>query len=1791
MFKRKSKLLKRIGAGIVAGLCAFTAMTADIPHITTVSAAEQVLPKADTVIAEAATLLGGNYKYGCKGYYNMYSAGYTPVAYSVDYTRSQGVDCTGLIYYTLTNLGYSTSGFSWNHPVPVDTEHWLYYNNPTITYGGVTQPIEIEKSRVKSSEHPYWEKTDGTTIDRGSIVIGDPSSGTDHAWIYIGEFDNKQAVKDYLAGIGVNKAYINDRTVRDGGDGGNHWRIEANGDYGVIVDNDTSGKVMGTLSISTFRVTNPNATFFIQKTDIDTGRIVGISKVDGSYAIYGVYTDSACTNKVNEINIGANGIGKLELPLGTYYVKELVAPTGYEISDKVYPLVPDNMVYVDEVQEHGAIRINKQAEDGVRQRKFMVSYVKDGVIYRDEISTNTIGLALVDNLSLYNKDGTSIKYTIAEIDVPKHIERPIAQSVILSEADKDKDYTVDLVFRNEYLRGSIVLHKTHADGNQGDRQFTVTGDGQTWEITTHGDEPATLEGLRIYDDNDNLITYTIHEENCPPQYVQPEDQNVELLVDKATDVYFINATTSGGLIVQKTHEDGNQGDRTFDITGSDGSTRTVTTHGDAPTLVTDLDVYDADGDPISYTIHETNTPDEYVQPADQSVTLDPDKIKTVKFDNVLKRGTITVEKVDADTKTPIKGAKFDVTCDETIDLVYGRVRVPAGMTICTLETDENGKATTPKILPIGHTYTLTEVYVPDGYVAHEDVKVELLMNGNILDYEAYVQEKPTDIYVSKTDFTTGELLEGAELSIVDSNGSTVASWTSKKGEQHRLRAELIAGADYTLVETKAPAGYKIADPVKFTVSTDGTVDKVEMKDERALRDVTVEKIDAETKTIIAGAVMQIIDADGNVVHEWTSENTKHNVSNLIIGATYTLHEVAPPAGYAYAPDFDFTVPEVGEVAQYTMEDKPTDVKVHKIDERGKEVSGATLQIINGDGKVVDEWVTTEKDHEIKGVLSAGISYTLREKDVPKGYTMSADVQFTVSLDGSLDEVTMNEKSTKIQFSKKSLTGADEVVGAHLWVEDETGKIIDEWVSEEKPHIIEALLIAGKKYILHEEVAPKGYIVADDMEFTVNEDGELQIVTMYDDYTEIHISKLNKDTGLPLAGAVLQIVDGEEVIEEWTSTEKAHVIKAKLEAGKSYVLHEVSAPDGFVLADDVEFTVSDDGSIDEITMDDAPTMVYISKKSITGSDELEGAKLKITDSDGNTIDEWTSGKTSHVIVGKLITGKEYTLTEIIAPDGYTIANSITFTVNEDGTPQTITMHDEEQSGSIEIHKSTEGMTDIEGIRFVLRGTSDHGTDVEREAVTDEKGIAVFEKIPVGTYEVVEDAETVPAAYLVADAQNVSVMYAETTVAEFFNDTKKGSVEVHKITEGQLNVSGIKFILSGISDNGTEVSIEAVTNDDGIALFDGIPVGTYTITEDEKTTPAAYLVADKQEVTVMSAETTIREIFNEEKCGSVEVHKTTKNNGNIANITFVLQGVSDSGRNISISAVTDENGVAVFENIPVGTYEIFEDKDTVPSAYLVADKQEVTVLYAETTTATVFNGEKTGSIEVYKTTEGQLNIEGIIFILEGVSDSGTEVKVEAKTDKDGKAVFSGIPVGTYTITEDEKNVPAAYMVADKTEVTVLYAETVTKKIHNDERTGSISVQKKTEGMKDISGIKFILEGVSDSGRTVKLEAVTDKDGMATFSNIPIGTYTITEDGSTVPAGYLVADAQKVTVYDAKTTNVTVTNKKISLTSSSTPTTTTTTTTTSNPGTGAGVGGTLAVAALAFAMAIVSKKRKNS
>lgn len=181
------KNIKKLGAGLMASLCAFSMLS---PSMNTVILAKAAIttenlafPTSDEIIAQAATLLGSPYGWGFKGYTGVYyQDSYSPLSF--DYVRNQGVDCSGLLYYTLTHLGYSTNGFSWNNPVPVDTPHWLSINdNCTITYNGVTSKIDVEKANIPYTERPYWECSDGSTIAPGSMVIADNLAGEDHSWI------------------------------------------------------------------------------------------------------------------------------------------------------------------------------------------------------------------------------------------------------------------------------------------------------------------------------------------------------------------------------------------------------------------------------------------------------------------------------------------------------------------------------------------------------------------------------------------------------------------------------------------------------------------------------------------------------------------------------------------------------------------------------------------------------------------------------------------------------------------------------------------------------------------------------------------------------------------------------------------------------------------------------------------------------------------------------------------------------------------------------------------------------------------------------------------------------------------------------------------------------------------------------------------------------------------------------------------------------------------------------------------------------------------------------------------------------------------------------------------------------------------------------------------------------------------------------------------------------------------------------------------------------------------------
>jgi len=609
---------------------------------------------------------------------------------------------------------------------------------------------------------------------------------------------------------------------------------------------------------------------------------------------------------------------------------------------------------------------------------------------------------------------------------------------------------------------------------------------------------------------------------------------------------------------------------------------------------------------------------------------------------------------------------------------------------------------------------------------------------------------------------------------------------------------------------------------------------------------------------------------------------------------------------------------------------------------------------------------------------------------------------------------------------------------------------------------------------------------------------------------------------------------------------------------SYYWKETTTANGYALKTKTDVTVEADKTSKTVvdnqrtSVDKGELVIY--KTDESGKKYLSGAKFEITAAEdivvsggitirkkGDIIDTVTTDENGKAVITKdIYQGYSYTVTEIEAPKGYSLNSepqTVKIATDTADFGSEVSVKNTPWTAPFIITKKNLGGELLPNCEFEILDENERQITT---GITDENGIATF-SLGYGKYFYHEIAA--PDEYIIDDTLYPFEISEEgvTVYAEMTNYLKEGSIKVTKTTTGNLNVKDIGFIVKGISDTNSDIERELFTDENGEALFENLPIGKYTVTEDGSTVPAAYLTADEQEVTVEYNETAEVAFENIEKTGSIVVHKTTEGQRNIEGIRFILAGVSDTGREIRIEAVTDKDGIAKFENVPIGTYTITEDGSTVPYGYLVADEKEVKVEYAQTIDATILNNEQTGSIKVHKKTADMTNVEGIRFILSGVSDTGREIRIEAVTDKDGLAKFEGVPVGTYTITEDGSTVPYGYLVAAEKEVTVTYAETVDTDILNAEQTGTIQVHKKTADMTNVEGIRFILSGVSDTGREINIPAITDKDGLARFENVPIGTYTITEDGSTVPYGYLVADSKQVTVAYAQTVDTDMVNEK--------------------------------------------------
>ena len=1138
----------------------------------------------------------------------------------------------------------------------------------------MTSKVDVEKQNIKTTDRPYWECSDGSTITPGSVVVAQNPYGEDHAWIYMGEFDSKNDVVSYLKSIGVSESLINSKTVGDGkGAGGRHWRIESNGSEGVVINNKTDGKTATAMNMSAFRITKTDVTFEIDKYNTN-GDLVGKSSVDNSTAVYGIYSDKSCKNKVAEIKIGSNGKGSVKLPNKTYYAKEIKAPTGYALDKTVYK-IKAGVNKVKEDFQTGKIKINKSAEDGIISgRKFKITYSYNGKSLSETAKTNAKGIATFDDLKVYDMStGKAITYTVSEINVDTRYEAPKAKNVKLT--DGDVDLTINVKFNNELKTGSIKINKQSEDNHNGGREFTVTGNGKTYSIKTGSDGVAILSDIPVYDSNNQKIVYTISEKNVPIKYVVPASQTVTLTADETTSVTFENVLKKFTLEVTKKDSENGSAQGNASLVGAVYGVFKDSVLKDEYT--TDENGYFKSKEYVcgNYTVQEISPSegyllDETVYPVGaeaENYSIEHNPISMTVTEDVIK-GNIAIIKHSDDGSTQIEtpevGAEFEVYLKSS-----GSYEAAKDSEKDYLVCDENGYAATKKL-----PYGIYVVHQTKGWESTEYMEdFEVVISENEKEYFYLLNDavKKSFVKIVKKDAETGNVIpvSGIGFKVWDCANSEYISqkiyypsemildtfYTDESGSL-MLPQELAYG-DYELHEVQSAEGYVLdKNPVPFTI--DGSVETVVVEKTNTAQKgrISVQKTgdifttvatassaytDENCETIVnpttytpvfasgnlSGAVFQIIAVEdivtldgtiranaGDVVAEITTDENGYAETDLLYLGKYEVREITAPDGYALNAESQFV----------------------ELTYAGQEIA-------------VRDTVNTSFVNDYQGV------------EISLSKVMEKDELFNI---GNSDEY------TRVRFG---LFAAENITAADGSVIPADGLISEISLAENMSAKFDTALPFGKYYV--QEIATDEHYVLNGKKYLVNfEYMGQEVTTVTVDCGEFkNALKRGKISGkkvdeneksLENALFGLFYTDCTEFTEENAIMTAKSDKQGKFEFTEipygEYIVCEIEALTGYILSDEsYPVTISEDGEIIEIIAVNKPITVEISKQDVYGN-ELAGAEMQLENSDGEVVDKWTSDGTNHVVTELPAGG--YTLKEIAAPDGYVIATDIRFTVD-------------------------------------------------------------------------------------------------------------------------------------------------------------------------------------------------------------------------------------------------------------------------------------------------------------------------------------------------------------------------------------------------------------------------------------------------------------------------------------------------------------------------------------------------
>ena len=1069
-----------------------------------------------------------------------------------------------------------------------------------------------------------------------------------------------------------------------------------------------------------------------------------------------------------------------------------------------------------------------------------------------------------------------------------------------------------------------------------------------------------------------------------------------------------------------------------------------------------------------------------------------------------------------DANSPLPGAVFHILRD--------------GQLIGTEVTDASGRITVPNVTE--GMYAFVEVSAPAPYAkltapvcAHVD---QATVNGGGTVTVTAKDQKLPNLTIQKLDKQTKQPIPGTVFEIKGIHYGYHQDVTT--GPDGKAVLTAIPVDSYEVKETSVPDPYVVGGETIQTIYLGPGDDQNLVFENLKMPRLTVTKIDAEDSKPIPGTVFTVEGIDSDFSADWTT-GEDGTVTDRVAPGSYRITEKSVPAPY-YLPsknaDREQTVSlNAGDEVNVTFKNrKMPQLTIYKEDSvAGAPVEGAKFHITyTSSGESAEAPATVDygniltdakgeiRLHEQGKRLYPG-AYTVTEVEPAPGFQMKEPSTQKIILHGS-ESKTLTFQNTPLNaivvekydsVTHEALPGCTFQLRFLGGTSGTGGTTIGQKVTGKNDTAIWTGLTAGT-YIVEEVDPADGYSIINASEtIYLADSGEQSVVTVRFDNAPDGILLIRKvcsvNPSVTLANAEFKITyaDGTLIGDSngiFRTDEHGEIHVPGLKPGKSVIVTETRAPDGYLIDTQSQTVQIKEGRTVSLTFKNQPKgKLIIQKRDSATGQPLPGAEFRVTTAAGcevgldgvigtATLTQngiFTTDGQGEITITNLAPGA-YVINEIKAPTGYVMDRASTnVVIGKNGDTQTVIVKNS-KAGTLVIDKrdSLTGKP-LQGVTFLVTDSS--GAVVGRsngEFITDENGRIVIHDLIPGTTVTAREVKTVEGFVLDSSPKSILIKAGEVQTLRFYNVRAGGLTVIKKDEKTGERIPGVQFEIRKMDG---EIVGTYTTDENGVIYLPEAENGWYAVTE-LKAAEGYRLDDTPHRVEVRDGQTATLEITNKAISG-ILIHKVNAVTGEgIPGVSFILY---DSGNNPIAQETSDDRGYVRFENLTAGRYYLreLENEGYIPDT----QKKTVYVKSGETTEIEWKNTPITGQIQVTKVSADYNAMNGwpagtpIPNTVFEIYNARTNRLVDTiKTDKNGLAVSKPLPLARYKIVESKA---AEFYGLDKTpiEVEIEYAGQIVKaSMTNKSLSTNVSI-KKTGYVEVMPGqlVRYNFTGIANNSTT--------------------------------------------------------------------------------------------------------------